>query len=425
MSHFILADCNNFYISCERLFNPALDGKPVIALSQNDGCIISRSQEAKQLGIKMGEPYFKIKNFCERAKVIVYSSNYQLYGDISERVMNVLTQLAPEIEVYSIDEAFLKFPKTIPSDEMYRECIEIKRIVKKWVGIPVSIGLAPTKTLAKVANDLAKKKNRVLGVCNLNCPLLREEILKEYPTGDVWGIGSRLSQRLRNAGIFTAWDFIQMDPYYVRKKMGVVGERMLWELRGVSTLDLQVSEPRKNISFTRSFGRVVTEISDLAEALSTFTSKACVKLRNQNSYASAIQVFLEAVSYERDEMVRRYYGMVSVFPKPTNDTPQMISAAKSCLKKLYDDQEKYKKCGIFLLDLIAEENVVPDLFLGGVDSKRNTVMHTVDALNERFGKNTVFFGAAGIDQSWKSRSEQRSKHNTTSWGHLPLAFARK
>jgi DNA polymerase V len=424
MSYFILADCNNFYVACEALFDPSIEGKPVVVLSQNDGCIISRSQEAKRLGIRMGEPYFKVKEFCQRVKVIVFSSNYRLYGDMSERVMNVLTQSAPEIEIYSIDEAFMKFPKILSAEEILKEGLEIKKRVKKWVGIPLSIGIAPTKTLAKVANSLAKK-NREVGIFSLLCPHLREDVLKQYPTEDIWGIGPGYSQRLKEIGVFTAWEFTQKDPHLIRKKMGVVGERIFWELKGIETLDLQKIQPRKNLTFTRSFGRMITEISDLSEALSTFASKACVRLRNQKSLASACQVYLETASYEGERMIRKSYGMIASFLRPTQDTSQIISAAKSCLQKLYIERETYKKCGIFLLDLIPEEQSIPDLFLEEIDPKRSALMHTVDALNERFGKDSVFFGAMGTKERWKPGSKQRSEHTTTSWDELPIVYAKK
>jgi DNA polymerase V len=402
------------------MLHPKLEEKPVIVLSQNDGCVISRSQEAKQLGIKMGEPFFKVKEYCERAKVIVYSSNYQLYGDISERVMNSLSQFAPEMQIYSIDEAFLKFPITLSDEEMFAECMRIKKLIKKWVGIPISIGIAPTKTLAKVANSLAKQ-NRDLGVFSLNEPLSREAILKEYPIEDVWGIGRRLSKRLKGIGILTVWDFIQLTPYFVRKTMGVVGERMLLELQGISALDLEESSPKQSITFSRSFGRKVTDISELGEALATFVSKACVKLRKQKQYAAALLVYLQFFSQDGESLQGNH--MIYSFPSPTDDTIEMIAATKQCLTKLYIDKKKYKKCGVILLDLKSAEQFMPDLFQKGPDIKRQQVMRAMDKLNTRLKKRTVFLGGTGIHQDWKSRSDQRSPYNTTSWDHLPIVKA--
>jgi len=421
MSYFILADCNNFFVSCERLFNPKLEGRPVIVLSSNDGCAVARSQEAKKLGIKMGDPYFKIRNLCDRMKVIVFSSNYKLYGDISQRVMNVLLSIAEEIEIYSIDEAFLKFSESRTSENIFQLCMEIKRKVKRWVGIPISLGIAPTKTLAKIANDIAKK-DRSIGVFDLTSPSVQKKILQDYPVGEIWGIGSRLRERLYGIEIRTAWEFRETEPTFIRRKMGVVGERMLWELRGVSCLPLDEPAPKKNICYSRSFGKVVTDPYELAEALSTYVSGACVKLRAQNSCTSAITVFLEAV-LDAKEGTRRHYGMTTSFSQPTNDTSQIITAAKYCLQRMFFETERYKKCGIILLDLISQELVMPDLFLGSINSKRRKLMDAVDTLNSYYGKNTIFYGASGINRSWKTRANRSSQHYTE-WKGLPVALAK-
>lgn len=419
--HFVLADCNNFYVSCERLFNPKLEGLPVIVLSSNDGCVVARSQEAKKLGIKMGVAFFQVKELCQRHKVLVFSSNYQLYGDISQRVMDVLEEVAPEIEVYSVDEAFLKYPGDIPSEEMYRICEENRRLLKRWVGIPVSFGIAPTKTLAKVANDLAKK-NRDIGIFNLSDPMEREKILQKYPVGEVWGIGRRLSARLQAMNIFSAGDFCKMDPITIRRKFGVVGERMLWELRGVSCLGLSQAAPKKSITFSRSFGRAVTAKEELAEALATYASKACIKLRKQKGCAKALYVYLES-QLPSQEFIRQQFSVAVEFAMPTNDTPQVITAAKQCLEDVFQENQRYKKCGVILLDIIPEAHVAPDLFLGGLDQKRSNLMHTVDAVNARFGKRSVFFGAMGVNSSWGVKIANRTGYNTTAWERLPTVRA--
>lgn len=421
MSYFILADCNNFFVSCERLFNPRLEGRPVVVLSSNDGCVISRSQEAKKMGIKMGEPYFKVRDFCDRMKVSVFSSNYKLYGDISQRVMDVLLSAAEEIEIYSVDEAFLKFSDSIVAEDMYQLCVELKRKVKRWVGIPISLGIAPTKTLAKVSNDMAKK-DRSIGVFDLTSPALQKEVLKDYPVGEIWGIGSRLSERLHAVEIRTAWEFREAEPTFIRRKMGVVGERMLWELRGISCIPLDEPAPKKNICFSRAFGKTVGDPLELAEALSTYVCGACVKLRAQNSCAGAIVVFLEAV-LDAKEGSRRHYGMTESFPQPTNDTPEIITAAKHCLKRMFIKNERYKKCGIILVDLIPEDLVVPDLFLGSLCPKRRKLMDVVDALNIHYGKNTLFYGSSGIGKPWKTRFEKLSQ-DYTGWDGLAVAFAK-
>lgn len=420
MSYFILADCNNFYASCERVFNPKLEGCPIIVLSNNDGCVVARSQEAKKLGIKMGEPYFKIKDFCSRMRVQVYSSNYPLYGDLSQRIMNILGEATPEMEIYSIDEAFLKYPGYMTPDALFSKCIELKRLVKKWVGIPISLGIAPTKTLAKLANDYAKKEQST-GVFDISSPNLRKEILQKYPIEDVWGIGSAFRDKLRGLGVQTAWDFQEMDPLIVRRKMGVCGERILLELQGISCLALEEASPKKSISCSRSFGKVVIEASELAEALSTYVNTACIKLRRQRSCSKALCVYLEALNDEKLG-TRRHYSLITSFSMPTNDTSKMITAAKSCLKKLFCEKERYKKCGVILLDLIPEEDIEADMFLGSIDTKRSAFMHTVDALNRHFGKNTLFFAAMGTNPLWQMRSDKRSRQFTTCWEDLAIVI---
>ena len=263
MSHYVLVDCNNFYVSCERVFNPWLEGRPVIVLSNNDGCVVARSQEAKQLGIAMGEPFFRIKDLCSCRKVVVYSSNYQLYGDLSERVMTVVASMTQNFQVYSIDEAFVWFPSTMSSQEVVDRCVALRRRIRQWVGIPTSVGIAPSKTLAKIATKLAKKS--ASGVVDLSCPSLRREVLKGVPIREVWGIGARLEAKCHGMGVQTAWDFCEKNTSLIRRHMGIVGERMLWELRGISCLPLEEEAPsKKSISCSRSFGKAVEDQGTLA-----------------------------------------------------------------------------------------------------------------------------------------------------------------
>lgn len=416
--HFVLVDCNNFYVSCERLFNPKLEGRPVIALSNNDGCVVARSQEAKQLGIKMGEPFFKIRDLCKHQNVVICSSNYSVYGDLSQRVMRILSKMAPEIQIYSIDEAFLTFPHTMSEDSLFAHCVEMRRLIKKWTGIPTSIGIAPTKTLAKVANDLAKK-DRSLGVFNLTSQVIQDAILNKLPVVEIWGIGSRFGARLRALNIFTAAEFRDADPAFIRKKMGVVGERMLWELRGMSCLPLEQTEAKKSITCSRSFGTVITEMSDLAEALATHVNRACLKLREQKSCAAALCIYLEAIVDAKSGLYQPFSTIIP-FTIPTNDTPLMISAAKRHLPRIFSKGMRYKKCGVIVMDLIFEANMTPDLFLGAPNLKRKKLMHTVDALNAHFGKNTLFYGAMGVNPRWKMRKDRCSPCYTTCWDDLAI-----
>jgi len=406
---FVLIDCNNFYVSCERLFNPRLERRPVLVLSNNDGCVVARSQEVKELGIKMGEPFFKIRDFCKRHHILVYSSNYALYGDISHRVMCILETFAPEIQIYSIDEAFLKYPPSMTAEELFQMSEKIRRVIKQWVGIPVSLGIAPTKTLAKVANKMAKKNT--VGVFDVTSSEIQAEILKEFPVRDLWGVGSALQAKLHAMGIYTAEEFREKDPLFIRRKLGVIGERMLWELRGVSCLPLEQVRPKKSISHSRSFARAITDCVELSEHLSSYIASACEELREQTSCTQALCVYLKA---KEDESV----STVISLPVATNDTAYLISAAKEGLKRLFRQGAHYKKCGIILFDLIPEDEVIPDLFLGGLDPKRQRLLQTIDALNTHLQKRAVFYGAMGVRSVPNRRCANRSPPYTTSWKDL-------
>lgn len=418
---FCLADCNNFYASCERVFNPSLEGKPVVVLSNNDGCIVARSQEAKNLGLKMGEPFFKIRDFCYAHKVFVFSSNYQLYGSISQRVMNVLNTMTPAMEYYSIDEAFLQFDSSQSPICLFSKCISLKKMVKKWVGIPISLGIAPTKTLAKVANSLAKKDPS--GVFDLTDLIIRTEVLRNYPIGDVWGIGSRLQDKLFRMGIFTALEFCETDPKRIRKEMGVVGERMHWELKGISCSKIQ-EEPdaKKSITCSRSFGKTISDLTQLEEALSNYVNIACKKLRDQKGCASAMCIFVEKL-VDPKLGIRDYSNIAIKFSSPTNYTPHVITDAKKCLEKLFEKNSRYKKCGVILLDIIPEKHVVADFFIETTSLKKAALMEIMDSINVKHGKNSLFFGAMGTSKEWAMKSEKLSGHYTTNWNDLAVARA--
>jgi len=422
MSYFVLADCNNFYVSCERLFNPKLENRPVLVLSSNDGCVVARSQEVKQLGIKMGTPYFQIKDFCHSNKVAIYSSNFELYGDLSQRVMSLLAADTMEMSVYSIDEAFLQYPLEMSPEEVFLRCATLRSKVKKWTGIPISLGIAPTMTLAKMANSMAKKDAKT-GVFSLMAPEVRKEVMATYHVEDVWGIGPAWRAKLHEMGIWTALQFAEMDPTVVRGRMGVVGERMLWELRGASCFVFD-EEPasKKSITCSRSFGQSITSLPELAEALSCFVNSAAAKLRDQGSYASALCVYTQATANAK-EGTRRHYSMTLSLPTPTNYVPHLIQAAKKCLTKLFVEKERYKKCGVILLDLVAEDQLMPDLFIDPLDPKRRQLMGMIDEVNARHGKDTLFFGAMGTNRKERTRCNSRSPHFTTQWNELATAKA--
>lgn len=415
---FILIDCNNFYVSCERLFNPGLEGHPVVVLSNNDGCVVARSQEAKALGIKMGEPHFKIKDLCERCHVAVYSSNYSLYGNLSQRVMSMLHDFCPDIEVYSIDEAFLSFSDKEDVAKLVEMSIRLRRKVRRWTGIPISVGIAPTKTLAKVANHIAKKDS-VKGVCALLSAETLEAALCKLPVEEVWGIGSRSTATLRGMGINTAQELRDADATMIRKKLGVVGERIVWELRGKSCLTLEQPEAKKSITSSRSFGELVRSLDLLGEAVATHVFCAARKLREQQHYANAIYVFVESMT-DKARGLRQSHSAVVAFSQPTNDTAVMITAAKKALATLFHNEVEYKKCGIMLMDLLPEHHVHGDLFSPRPHPKRGQLTKTLDAINEQYGKDAVTYAAMGTAEQWKGRSEKKSGGYTCLWDELPI-----
>lgn len=415
---FVLVDCNNFFVSCERVFNPALEKRPVVVLSNNDGCVISRSQEAKKLGIKMGAPLFEIAAFCKRNQVAVYSSNFSLYGNLSQRVMAVLTQMAPEIEIYSIDEAFLKFTG---EEELIPYCKKVRSLIDQWTGIPTSIGIAPTKTLAKVAGDIAKKSRE--GVYELSSIRDQETVLKQLPVEEIWGVGRGLKTQLNAIQIYTAWELRAADPTLIRKKLGVVGERIMRELQGVSCLPLNVAQPKQSITHSRSFGKAITELEELSEALATYINGACIKLRQQGSCIQHCAIFLESV-VTAGSRFRETASATVTLPYLTNDTALIIKMAKQELQRIYRVGERYKKCGVTLLNLMPEAFLSQNLFISPAETKKTQQrLEVVDVINDRFGKNSLFYGAMGTNQLWSGRSNNCSSHFTSSWDQLAFVNA--
>lgn len=409
----VLADCNNFYVSCERLFNPKAEKRPMIVLSSNDGCVIARSNEAKALGILMGEPYFKIKKLCSQQNVIVQSSNFELYGDISERVMQTLSSFTPEIEVYSIDEAFLYFSD---QEDFFAISLALKKRIQKWIGISISVGIGPTKTLAKVASHLAKKDLHQ-GVFDLSNIEVKKKVLSTFPIKEVWGFGKRLSEKAYMMGANTALDFLLLKQSIVKRKMGVIGERIQLELQGIRVSDFKEEEPKKSITCSRSFGKIVTSYSELSEALSTFVVSSANRLQKQRSVTSGLIVYVESV----EEKARAYQSLIAHLEMPTNYTPSLIARAKSCLKRLFVAGKGYKKCGVILLDLLQEDALPLDLFEKAPKKKQESIMNTFALINAHFGKGSLFFGAEGVNPTWKSASSTRSNRFTTNWDELPIA----
>jgi len=410
-----LVDCNNFYASCERVFDPSLRNRPVVVLSNNDGCIVARSQEAKALGLKMGEPYFKVKELLDRHKVAVFSSNYTLYGDMSQRVMTVLQQFAPEVEIYSIDEAFLNLEGFSDLPELARN---MRETVRQWTGLPVSVGIAPTKTLAKVANDTAKKKAGYNGVCVLDTPRVWEPLLGEFEVGDVWGIGPQYKKLLNKHGINTALQFSQLPEDWLRKHMSVVGARTAKELKGQPCLELELhADPKKGITVSRSFGKRITELPKLSEALVSYVSRAGEKLRRENLLAKHMLVFIHTSPFAKDATKDPYYAPSLSFAMPlhTNYTPELIHYALLALKEMYRPGYRYMKCGVMLTDLLVEGTQTLDLFDRRDTTKQSKLMAAMDHVNQTMGRQTLFYASSGIQQDWRGASARRSPSYTTDW----------
>ena len=413
---FALADCNNFYASCERVFQPALEGRPVVVLSNNDGCVVARSNEAKALGIVVGTPYHLNKAMFEANGVAVFSSNYQLYGDMSARVMATLGALAPDMEVYSIDEAFLRLDGFARRD-LAAMGLDIRATVLRWTGIPVSLGIAPTKTLAKIANHVAKKRTAT-GVFDMRGAAAREPVLADLPVEGIWGVNKRLGARLRALGIRTALELARAEPRRVRQAFSVVMERTVLELRGVACLDLEDVPPKQQIMSSRSFGKPLTELEPVAEALASYAARACEKLRRQHSKAGGIHVFLATNRFKKEDP-QYTNGASAGFDHPTADTAVIIKRSRALLERLYRKGYRYKKCGIMLLDLVPEGHAQEHLFTPREPPRGDRLMRALDGINRSMGPGTVFHAAQGFKRDWRMRCGRRSPRYTTKWGELP------
>lgn len=412
---FALVDCNNFYASCERVFDPGLRHRPVVVLSNNDGCIVARSNEAKALGIPMGAPYYQYKPLIQKHGVAVFSSNYQFYGDMSHRVMESMRMFVPDMEVYSIDEAFLRLDGFCSRD-LNEYARQMRHKVGMWTGIPISIGIAPTKTLAKIANHYAKK-HTTSGVYDMREIDRQETIMQTLPVEELWGISHRWGKKLRQHGITTALQLRDADPKFIRKHFSVVGERIVHELRGFSCLDLEEIQPKKNIMSSKSFGKVVTDRDQVEEALSNYAARACEKLRKQHSKAQGIYVFLRTNRF-RQQDAQYHNGVTLGFTVPTSDTGLVIAAARYCMRRIFRQGFRYHKCGLMLMDLIPETQKQEHLFAAIDTSKRDHLMQVLDTVNRQMGPGTLFHAAQGTKRDWQMRCDNRSKRYTTKWHEL-------
>ncbi|WP_298140281.1 Y-family DNA polymerase [Flavobacterium sp.] len=417
---YALVDCNNFYASCERVFQPQYNGKPVAILSNNDGCVISRSNEAKEVGIPMGAPEFKIRELIREKNVKVFSSNYPLYGDLSNRVMKILEGFTPNVEIYSIDEAFLNFDGMSISD--YHDYgIQMKKRVQKWVGIPVCVGFAPTKALSKVANRIAKKfQDRTQGIYVIDTEEKRIKALKWTKIEDVWGIGFRLRKKMMAHNILTAYDFTKpQHEAWIRKEMGVIGMRLKYELEGKSVLDLEpIREQKKSIATTRSFPKQISEFDDLRERVATFSAVCAEKLRKQKSCCQTIIVML-VIDKHKYESQKYYFNKAVTLPYATNSTLTISNVAISMLKDLYKGNEgiKFKKAGVIVTELIDEDKKQLQLF-EEENPKHLAIMKAMDFLNAKIGDRKVKLGTQNLNLTWNMKQNHLSPRYTTRFNEI-------
>ena len=413
---FALIDCNAFYVSCERVFNPKLNNKPVVALSNNDGCIIARSKEAKALGIKMGVPLFKVKDIVERENVIVFSSNYTLYADMSRRVMNIISEFTPSIEVYSIDEAFIELTNMNVDYESYAR--HMRKVILQYTGIPVSIGIASTKTLTKVANHIAKDDESLEGVCSLIQHENLDQVLEDTNVADVWGVGRQLSKKLIANGIFNAKLLKNCEDAWVRKMMSVNGLKTVSELREISCLDLEeTSATRKSCCTTRSFGKPLVNLDDIEQAVTTFARRATERIRGENLTASTVSVFLRTNPFDRN----RYYSNSSTttLSYPTYDTVQIVKTALQLTKIIFRENYKYKKAGVLLSGFYEKGTETKDLF-SEARYRSPKLMSAVDQINERYGSDTIQIATECQMGKWKQKRKNCTQSYTTQLDNVLL-----
>ena len=414
---FALIDCNAFYVSCERVFNPKLNNRPVVALSNNDGCIISRSKEAKALGIKMGVPLFKVKDIVEKEKVVVFSSNYTLYADMSRRVMNIISSSSPYTEIYSIDEAFVEL-SSLPIDyESYAH--QLRQTILQHTGIPVSIGIASTKTLAKVANHKAKKDDSLNGVCSLVNYNNIDQILELTEVGDVWGVGRRLSKKLINHGIHNAKLLKNCSDSWIRKMMSVNGLKTITELRGISCIPLEeYSMTRKSCCTTRSFGKLLTNLEDIEQAVTTFARRAAERIRSESLAASCVSVFVRTNPFDKKSA---YYsnGASRTLSHPTHDSVTIIETALLLTKRIFKNNYQYKKAGVLLSGLCDESEIQETLFEKNYN-QNSDLRSAVDAINYRYGRDTLQMASECKVGNWKQKRENCTRNYTTQIDRLLL-----
>jgi DNA polymerase V len=420
MRSIALIDVNNFYASCERVFNPKLEGKAVVILSNNDGCVIARNAVTKALGIPMGAPWFKLKDTAKEHGIIALSSNYALYADMSNRVMSILSQYSPNQEVYSIDESFLDL--TGVNKNLVNYAQDMRGKIRQWTGLPVCVGVGASKTLAKLANHVAKKRPEYNGVCNLNQfdPKQLDTLLSEIPVGEIWGVGRKLAPKLNAYGIQTVLDLKASNSEYMRQQFSVVMEKTIRELNGMACIELEEVIPAKQqIISSRSFGKPVTDLESLSESVSLYISRASEKLRKQQSYAGAVTVYINTSPFS-DEPKYSNTRIVSL-PSPTDDTRQLVSVALWILKGIYKSGYRYQKAGVILSAIVPAAGQQTDLFgFKPSASKSDKLMGVMDEINRIMGKQHLRIASQGYKQPWAMKQERKSKSFTTKWDELVI-----
>ncbi len=413
---FGLADCNNFFVSCERVFRPDLNGRPVIILSNNDGCVISRSNEAKRIGIKMGQPFYQLKLMIQRYDVAVFSSNYVLYGDMSKRVQMTLQSLVPATEVYSIDESFLDL-RGIEHDQLDDLGHHISYVVQRNTGIPISVGIAPTKTLAKIASKLCKHYPKLKGSCYMHRPEDIEKVLKKFPIEDVWGIGRRFSAMLKSRNILTAYDFTQMPVSLVQSLMHVGGVKTWRELRGEPCVEFEeMSKDKQQITVSRSFSKELTDVHDIQQQVALFTSMAAEKLRKQGSVCHEVMVFL-LTNRHRDDKPQQFANRLIRLPVASDSTLELVNVASNAAGELVQEPYEYKKAGVILSDIVPKNAMQTALFDEVDHQKQDRLMRALDAINKKQGARSVVVASAGF-QGVKMNRQHLSPNYTTEWGEI-------
>lgn len=415
---FALADCNNFYASCERVFRPDLRGKPIIVLSSNDGCAIARSNEAKALGIKMGDPLFKIRDIIEQNNIAVFSGNMALYGDMSQRVQWVLAEYAPSVEVYSIDESFLDL-RGLTNIDFDAYAKEISAQCWRMTSIPVSVGIAPTKTLAKIASKLCKQYPKLRGGCYMHQPQDIEKVLRKFSIEDVWGIGRRSAPKLREYGVNTAYDFTQLPELFVKKMLGITGVRTWQELRGVPCIEFEEGfKAKQSICVSRSFSSEIYDVTELQEQITNFAATMAEKLRKQRCVAEEMVVFAYTNRF-KESAPQTYSSTLVSFATPTSDGRTIISQASSATKRIFKTGYGYKKAGVIASKIVLESDVMHSLFEDRKSIEReHRITTAVDAINATFGKGTIKLAVQGSGKI-KSASDNQSPHYTTRWSDIP------